>query len=173
MGWTFKLHGGFAAVLGSVLLVLTALTWLPGTLPLTGAKWPLAVIVVLLFPIFVSALVRALLARPHRDSLWPAFRCLPRKVQLGLGALVVSGFAMMVFSSTGDGHLQSAEVKEGRYFAMDSTPQAHRTVEVTRSQYQVVLESDQRMMFGIPGLLFVGAACVVLVAGELRRADRD
>ncbi|MFD8632132.1 hypothetical protein [Streptomyces sp. NPDC059533] len=173
MGWTFKLHGGLAAVLGAVLLVLTALTWLPGTLPWTRATWPMAVIFVLLFPIFLSALVAALLARPDRHLVRPAFRCLPRRVQLGLGVLVASGVAMMLLSSAGEGNWQSAEVKEGRYFAFDATPRARHTVEVSQSQYQAVLESDQRMMFGVPGLLSVAAACVVLVAGELRRADRD
>ncbi|MFV0137932.1 hypothetical protein ACLGIH_32925 [Streptomyces sp. HMX87] len=172
MGWTYKLHAGAAAVPGIVLLVLTALTWLPGTLPLTESGWPMAVIVVLLFPIFISALVRVFVTRADRHSLWLAFRCLPRRVQTGLGALAVSGVVMMVFSTAAQGNLQSAEVKGGRYYAFDTTPHARGTVEVSRSRYQAVLESDQRSMFAIPGLLLVGAAYAVLAAGELRRLDR-
>ncbi|MFC5953483.1 hypothetical protein ACFP51_02940 [Streptomyces pratens] len=41
-----------------------------------------------------------------------------------------------------------------------------------RERYQAVLEADQRGMLTIPGVLLVGAACAVLAAGELRRADR-
>ncbi|GHD82681.1 hypothetical protein ACFQL8_36600 [Streptomyces goshikiensis] len=172
MGWTFKVHGGIATVLGIALLALTALTWLPGTLPLTGSSWLLAAIVVLLFPVFISALVRVFLTRADRRSVWLAFRCLPRKARMGLAALVLWGVVMMVLSTAGQGNLQSAELREGRYFAFDTTPPARGTVEVSQSQYQAVLESDERSVFAIPGLLFVGAAYVVLAAGELRRADR-
>ncbi|MGW6689963.1 hypothetical protein [Streptomyces sp. NPDC054961] len=171
MGWTYKMHGGVATVLGVTLLVLTALTWLPGTLPLTGARWPLVAIVVLLFPLFISALVRLFLTRADRYAVWLAFRCLPRKTQAVLGALAVSGVVMTVLSTAGEGNLQSAETKEGRFFAFDTTPRARGTVEVSPSRYQAVLESDQRSMFAIPGLLFLGAAYVVLAAGELRRAE--
>ncbi|MFJ8013798.1 hypothetical protein [Streptomyces sp. NPDC096339] len=172
MGWTFKLHGGIAAALGATLLVLAALTWLPGTLPMSGSRWLIVVIVVLLFPIFISALVRMFLARADRHSVWLAFRCLSGKAQMGLAALAVSGVVMMVFSTAGEGNLQAAEVKDGRYFAFDTTPQARGTVEITQSQYQAVLEGDQRSMFAIPGLLFIGAAYAALTTGELRRADR-
>ncbi len=171
--WTFKSHGGVAAALGAALLVLAALTWLPGTLPLTVSGWPMAVIAVLLFPIFISALVRMLLTRADRHSVWLAFRCLPRKAQMGLAALAISGVGITVISAATEGNLQAAEVKDGQYFAFDTTPHARGTVEVSQSQYQAVLESDQRSMFATPALLFVGAACVVLAAGELRRADRN
>ncbi|MEU3937228.1 hypothetical protein AB0E85_35125 [Streptomyces sp. NPDC029044] len=172
MGWTFKLHGAVAAVLGAALLVLTALTWLPGTLPLPGARWSMAVVGVLLFPIFVSALVRVFLTRADRHSVLLAFRCLPGRVQIGLAAACVSGVVMMVFSTAGEANQQSAEVREGRYFVFDTTPHSRGTVEVSRSQYQTVLESDQRSMLAIPGMLFIGAAYLVLAAGELRRTDR-
>ncbi|MEV6583938.1 hypothetical protein AB0M92_38070 [Streptomyces sp. NPDC051582] len=173
MGWTYKVHGGLATALGSTLLVLSALTWLPGTLPLTGTRWPLAAIAVLLFPVFTSALARLFLTRADRHSVWLAVRCLPRKTQVALAALAVSGVVMTVASTAGEGNLQSAEVKEGRFFAFDTTPQTRGTVEVSRSRYQAVLESDQRTLLAIPGLLFVAAAYAVLAAGELRRADPD
>ncbi|WP_234382677.1 hypothetical protein [Streptomyces dysideae] len=154
-----------------MLLLLAALTWLPGTLPLAGSKWPMAAIVVLLFPIFAAALVRMFLSGADRHSVWLAFRCLPGKVQAVLGALVISGVALMLFGTAGAGNLQAPEVRDGRYFVFDTTPYARGTIEVSHSQYVAVLESDQRSMLAIPGLLFAGAAYVVFAAGELRRAD--
>ncbi|GGR82665.1 hypothetical protein [Streptomyces nojiriensis] len=172
MNWTFKCHGGVAAALGAALLVLAALTWLPGTLPLPVSGWPMAAIAVLLFPIFVSALVRMFLTRADRHTVWLAFRCLPRKAQMGLAALAMSGVGITVISAAGEGNLQAAEVKDGRYLAFDATPLARGTVEISQGQYQAVLESDQRSMLAIPGVLLISAAYVVLAAGELRRADR-
>ncbi|MER6319859.1 hypothetical protein ABT237_39865 [Streptomyces sp. NPDC001581] len=112
------------------------------------------------------------MARTDRHSMWTAFRCLPLQAQLGLAALALSGAVLIFLNPAGVQHLQSAEEREGRYFAFDTTPHARGTVEVSRSRYQAVLESDQRSMFAIPGLLFIGAAYAVLTAGELRRADR-
>ncbi|MFF7205491.1 hypothetical protein [Streptomyces sp. NPDC008141] len=172
MGWTYKAHGVVAAALSLVLLVLAALTWLPGILPLTGSKWPIVTTFVLLFPIFTAALVRMLLTGADRRSIWLALRCLPGRAQMALGALAVSCVALMVVSEAGQNNLQAAEMKGDRYFAFDTTPYARGTVEVAQPQYQAVLERDQRMIFAIPGLLFAGAAICILAAGELRRADR-
>ncbi|MEU7581698.1 hypothetical protein AB0B50_29320 [Streptomyces sp. NPDC041068] len=171
MGWTFKLHGGVAVVLGFVLLVLTALSWLPGTFSLAGARWLVVAGFALLPPVFLSALVRGFLARTDRQSLWLAFRCLPGQVQVGLAALFVSGAVMAVVTMGGGTNLQAAEMREGRYFALDTTPHARGRVEVSRSRYEAVLASDRRPMLVIPGMLFIGAAFVVLTAGEVRRAD--
>ncbi|MDW4909349.1 hypothetical protein RB628_29410 [Streptomyces sp. ADMS] len=168
---SFKLHGGIAAGLSTVLLLLAALTWLPGTLPLAASKWPMVAIVVLLFPIFIAALVRVFLSGADRYSMWLAFRCLPGRVQAALGALAVSGVLLMLLSEAGAGNWQAPEAKDGRYFVLDTTPHARGTIEVSHSQYEAVLESDQRSMLAIPGILFAGAAYVVLAAGELRRAD--
>ncbi|WP_282692591.1 hypothetical protein [Streptomyces sp. CC208A] len=172
MGWTFKLHGGVAAALGTALSALTALTWLPGTLPLLEQKWLLVASAMLLFPVFITAMVRMFLARAGQHVTGLAFRCLPRKVQAGLAAVLVSGAATMVFGTAGEGHLQSAETQGNRYFVLDTASRPHVRIEVSQSQYQAVLESDQRLMFGVFGVLFIGAAYLVLVAGELNRADR-
>ncbi|MFJ2561215.1 MULTISPECIES: hypothetical protein [unclassified Streptomyces] len=157
--------------MSALLLLLAALTWLPGTLPLAGSKGPMVVIVVLLFPIFTAALVRMFLSGADRHSVWLAFRCLPGKAQAVLGALVISGVVLMLFSTAGTGNLQAPEVKDDQYFVFDTTPHARGTIEVSHSQYVAILESDQRSMLAIPGLLFAGAAYVVFAAGELRRAD--
>ncbi|WP_328725248.1 hypothetical protein [Streptomyces sp. NBC_00259] len=169
MGWSFKLHGGIAAGLSTVLLLLAGLTWLPGTLPLTGSKWPVAIIAALLFPTFMAALVRIIRSGADRHTVWLAFRCPPAKVQAGLGALAIAGVVLTLPSD--EGNLQAPEMKGDRYFAFDTAPYARGAIEVSRSQYVAVLESDQRSMLAIPGTLFAGAAYVVLAAGELRRAD--
>ncbi|CAM5519603.1 hypothetical protein [Streptomyces hirsutus] len=170
MGWSFKLHGGVAAGLGAVLLPLAWLTWLPGTLPLLDGRWLLPLNVVVVFPTVMAALARLVLARADKAQVWQALRCLPGKVQAGLAVLVLSGMAMMFLSMGREGNLQSAEVRDGKYFAFDTT--ARGTVELSRERYQAVLEADQRSMLTIPGVVLVGAACAVLAAGELRRADR-
>lgn len=103
---------------------------------------------------------------------WQAFRCLPGWVQMGLAVLILSGVGMTFLGKGQEGNLQAAEVKDGRYFALDTTPYARGTVELSREQYQVVLEADRRVWITAAGMFFVGAACAVLVAGELRRADR-
>ncbi|WP_406727708.1 hypothetical protein WJ438_28195 [Streptomyces sp. GD-15H] len=152
--------------------MLAGLTWLPGTLPLLEARWLPALIVALFFPIFMSAVVRLFLARADRALVWQAFRRLPGQVQTGLAVLAVSGVVMTFISAVQEGNLQSAEAKDGRYSAFDTTPYARGTVELSHEQYQTVLEADQRSMLTIPGVLFVGAAYAVLAAGELRRANR-
>ncbi|MBL3670303.1 hypothetical protein JL475_30875 [Streptomyces sp. M2CJ-2] len=172
MGWSFKVHGGVAAGLGAVLLVLAGLTWLPGVLPLAKAGWLLALIAVLFLPIVISAVARLFLARVDKSLAWQAFRCLPGWVRMGLAVLILSGVVMTFFGKGQEGNLQAAEVKDGRYFAFDTTPHARGTVELSHEQYQVVLEADQRFKLTTSGALFVGAAYAVLVAGELRRADR-
>ncbi|MEU9161312.1 hypothetical protein AB0D29_13695 [Streptomyces sp. NPDC048424] len=86
--------------------------------------------------------------------------------------MALSDVVLLVPDPAGARNPQAAQEREGRYFAFDTAPHARGTVEVSRSRYQAVLESDQRSMFAIPGVLFTGAAYVVLVAGELRPADR-
>ncbi|MFB7322701.1 MULTISPECIES: hypothetical protein [unclassified Streptomyces] len=172
MGWSFKLHGGVAAGLGAVLLSPAALTWLPGTLPLPGASWWEAAIFASAFSTCVSALARLALTCAAKDAVWLAFRCLPGTVQMALGALAVGGVALLVFSTQQETNLQSAETRDGRYAAFDTTPDARGAVEVSRRRYEDVLESDQRSTLAIPGLLCLGGAYAALTAGELRRADR-
>jgi hypothetical protein len=171
MGWSFKLHGGIAAGLSAFLLLLAALTWLPGTLPLVDSAWLTVAVILLLFPIFAAALLRVLLTRADRHSVWLAFRCLPGAVQGALGSLVVSCVVVLLVSMAGAGNLQSAEIRDGRYFVLDTTPYERGRIEVSQSRYVIVLESDQRSMFAIPSFLFAAAAYLALAAGELRRAD--
>ena len=173
MGWSFKLHGGIAAGLSALLLILAALTWLPGTLPLADSTWLTAVVVVLVFPICTAALLRIILTRADRHTIWLSFRCLPGAVQGALAGLSVSGVVVLVVSMAGAGNLQSAETRDGRYFVLDATPYKRGRIEVSRSEYLAVLESDQRSMLAIPSLLFASAACLALAAGELGRANAE
>lgn len=61
-------------------------------------------------------------------------------------------------------------MRGGSYFAYDA--QAHRMVEFPQSEYQALLPDSRRMFFAISGVLLVAACCMVLAAGEVRRADR-
>lgn len=162
------MHGGVAAGLGAVVLALAALTWMPGTLPLFEPQWPMVVAFLLGFLAILSALARVLPAGSDKSQLWQAFRCLPGRAQTGLAALAVAG-ALLAFGA-GAGDSRDVEVRDGRYFAYDA--QAHRMVEVARSEYQALLPGSRRMFFAISGVLLVGASCMVLAVGEVRRADR-
>lgn len=133
------MHGGVAAGLGATHLFLATLTWLPGTLPLTGVSWLAAAIVALLFLTFGSALVRVILTGADKHAMWLAFRCLPGKVQMTLGALALLGVVVLIFSTATAGNLQSAEVRDGRYVALDTTPHARGTVEAaTRTSWRTI-----------------------------------
>ncbi|MFF0408063.1 hypothetical protein [[Kitasatospora] papulosa] len=156
MEWSFKLRGGFAAWLSATLLSLAVLTWLPGPLPLAGSKWPMVAIVGLLFPVLIAALVRMLLSGADRHSMRLAFRYLPGRARAALGALVITGAMLLLFGMAGTGNWQAPEVKEGRHFVFDATPDARGTIEVSRSQYEAILEGDQRFMLAIPDVFFAG-----------------
>lgn len=171
MGWSFKVHSAVALGLGAVLLTAAALTWLPGMLPWAGARWLAVLLLVAAFPVVVAAVVRGVLAKADRWTLLVALRCLPGRVQAVMVAMAALGLAVVFGPGGGDGHLQGPEIRDGRYTAFSTAPHARGTVEVTRAQYLTVLENDQRLLLGIPGLLLVGAACAVLAAGEIHRAD--
>lgn len=172
MRWSFTLHGGAAAVLSAAALALGGLTWLPGrgVLPLFEPAWPMVVVII---PAFLAALVRQFATGADRSAQWQAFRCLPGRVQAGLGLLAATSVAVMamgVVAGAGE-RLQDAEVSEGRYVAYDTSVTTDRAVELTRDEYLALLPSSRRMMFAVPGLLGAAAAAIVLAAGELRRAD--
>ncbi|MFE2294851.1 hypothetical protein [Streptomyces sp. NPDC059452] len=172
MEWTFKLHAGLAAALGAVLLVLAALTWLPGTLPLPEAGWPVIALGALVALIVLPALARIALTRADRSTAWQAFRCLPGRAQAGLAALGLACAVLVICTIGGDQGMSSPEAKDGRYYAFQAAGYQRGTVEVSRSQYEAVLEDSQRLMLTVPGFLLTVAAYTVLAAGELRRADR-
>ncbi|NEE32188.1 hypothetical protein G3M53_42920, partial [Streptomyces sp. SID7982] len=92
---SFTLHGGAAAVLSAAALVLAGLTWLPGrgVLPLFEPAWPMAVVIIPAFLLFLAALVRQFATGADRSAQWQAFRCLPGRVQAGLGFLAVASVA--------------------------------------------------------------------------------
>ncbi|MFT9668379.1 hypothetical protein ACMZ5F_14810 [Streptomyces rhizosphaericola] len=171
MGWTYKVHGGVAAGLGAVVLALAALSLVPAAAPLLESQWLGVTVFALAFLSHLSALARVAVARADKRALGRAFRRLPGRVRAGLVALIVAGVAMTVFDMVGARGLQSPEERDGRYFALDTTPGARGTVEISKSRYQSLKLSESRWMLGIPGVLLVAASCAVLAAGEVRRAD--
>lgn len=58
-----------------------------------------------------------------------------------------------------------------RYFVFDATPLQRGVVEVSRGEYEVVLAKEQRETLPVFAVIFVGFACAVFTAGEVRRAD--
>ncbi|MFB8101455.1 hypothetical protein ACFC3O_01240 [Streptomyces sp. NPDC056007] len=168
MGWTYKVHGGVAAGSGAVVLALAVLTWVPGTSPLFEPRWVVPTALVPAFLIGMSAFVRVLLTKSDKSELWQAFRCLPGKAQAGLAALAV--VVALLALGVGAGDSRDVEVRDGSYFAYDA--QAHRMVEVAKSEYQALLPGSRRLFLTISGGLLVGASWAVLAAGEVRRADR-
>ncbi|MFH9292825.1 hypothetical protein [Streptomyces sp. NPDC017520] len=171
MRWSFKLHGCAAAALSVAALVLAALTWLPGALPLFEPVWPMVAVFCLALLLLLAAVVRHFAAGADRSAMWLAFRCLPGRVQAGLGFLALAGAVVVGLDAAGDRRLQDAEVREGRYVAYDTSVTTDRAVELTRDEYLALLPSSRRWVFAIAGLMAAGAAAGVLTVGELRRAD--
>ncbi|MEU6111317.1 hypothetical protein ABZ853_23270 [Streptomyces albidoflavus] len=169
---SYVIHAGFGLVPGGALILLAALTWIPGLVP---PEWspgvPLAALL-LAFPVLVSAVARLLLARVSKATLWDAFRCLPGGAQLGLGGGLVAAFSTLASTNAGPyGHLQGPEEDgDGRYFAFD-TP-VRETVEVSHEVYLAVVGADLRMLLGMGATMLVVAGAAALLAGEVRRADQ-
>ncbi|MFB7046720.1 hypothetical protein ACFCZ5_19330 [Streptomyces microflavus] len=67
--------------------------------------------------------------------------------------------------------LQQPEARDGRYFALDTMSSERATVEILKSCYQALELGGSRSMLAVPAVLLVGAAYLVLAAGEVRRAD--
>lgn len=166
------IHAGFGLVPGGALILLAALTWVPGVVP---PQWnpgvPLAALLLAL-PVFVTAMARLLLARISKATLWEAFRCLPGRAQLGLGGGLVAAVVTLASTFAGPyGHLQAPEERgAGRYLAWDGA--VRETVEVSREVYLAVVGADLRMALGMGATLFVVAGVAVLLAGEIRRWDQ-
>ncbi|MEI5034688.1 hypothetical protein RB201_24150 [Streptomyces sp. S1A(2023)] len=110
---SFKLHGGVAVALSVAALVLAVLTWLPGALPLFEPVWPMVAAVCLALLLLLAAVVRHFAAGADRSAMWQAFRCLPGRVQAGLGFLSLAGAAVVGLDAAGEQRLQDAEVREG------------------------------------------------------------
>jgi hypothetical protein len=170
MRQSFIWHGGIAATLGTSLLLLTALTWLPGSLPRVDLQLTRLVLMVLVLLTVGAALVRQILAGGGRQAAYTAFRCLPRTWQATLAALAVFGVFQVAFSWTAMGDWHAPEAGGGRYYAFHS-PQRD-TIEISRDQYLTTFENEQRFWCAGAGLLLIVGAGIALTAGELRRADQ-
>ncbi|MBT3159726.1 hypothetical protein KQH42_16075 [Streptomyces sp. CHA1] len=166
------IHAGFGLVPGGALILIAALTWIPGVVPPDWSPGvPLAALL-LAFPLFVAAVARLLLARVSKATLWEAFRCLPGMAQLGIGGGLVAGLGTLFSVSAGPyGHLQAPEEDGvGRYTAFDTS--VRETVEVSREVYLAVVGADLRMSLGMVATMLVAAGAAVLLAGEVRRWDQ-
>ncbi|WP_369243626.1 hypothetical protein [Streptomyces sp. R41] len=168
---TFTLHSGFAAGLSAVVLSFVALTWLPGPSPVDGTGWAVPVIL-LAFLVLGTAVVPMAGTGSNARSRWSVFLRLPGRVKAVPGLLIALGVAMIIINAAGgEGALESPTAEGGRYFSYDQSTSPRVKVELSRSQYEAVIESQQRMMLAIAGLMSASAAGVVLAGGELRRQD--
>lgn len=139
MRTSFKVHAALAGGLSALMLLAAALTLLPGRLPLPSPRTLTAVDFAVLFPLLGAAVLRGMAYGADRVNPWPAFRCLPGRVQVATGVLVGAGIAMSVAA-----------------FATEHT---------------AAPESLQRFALALPGTVLAGAAVLMLICGELRRAD--
>ncbi|MFD0148438.1 hypothetical protein ACWGQ4_27755 [Streptomyces sp. NPDC055721] len=172
MRTSFKVHAALAGGPSALMLLVATLTFLPGRLPLPSPAALMAVCFVVLFPVFGATVIRGMAFGADRGRQWPAFRCLPGRVQLAAGMLLGAGILVTVVASTmGESTLQDPEIRDGRYYAF-STAVGHRgTVEVGAEEYAEIREHSQGLALAIPGTMLAGAAVIVLICGELRRAD--
>ncbi|MFB7585962.1 hypothetical protein [Streptomyces sp. NPDC056169] len=172
MRTSFKVHAALAGGLSALMLLVAALTLLPGRLPLPSPRTLAAVGFASLFPVIGTAVLRGMASGADRSRQWSAFRCLPSRVQLTAGVLFGAGMLVSFVAITvGEGSLQDPEARDGRHYAFD-TARGHRgTVEIGAEEYAELRESTQGAALAIPGTMLAGAAIMVLICGELRRAD--
>ncbi|HEX5568190.1 MAG TPA: hypothetical protein VFY14_14900 [Streptomyces sp.] len=167
MGWSFKLHAGIAAGLSAALLVAAALTLLPGLL-WPNSPWLGAGTMLLAFSVCGAALLRGTLAGGGRRSVWSAFRRLPGAVQVVLVALFVTGL-VLVAGSAAAGSRQPSGSGEGRYHVLDTDSHQPGLALLSHGEHEAAIESEQRYMFAVPGIMLAVTATLILVTGELRR----
>ncbi|WP_063782269.1 hypothetical protein [Streptomyces vietnamensis] len=169
MGTRFKV---LAALTGgmSALMVLTALlTLLPGRLPLPPDEVLMGIAFAVAFPLGAWTVVEGVLSRAERSMQWPAFRCLPGRVQLAVGALVVLAVLTAFADAATGSSRQSSDVREGRYYAFETSRGNRGTVEIGRQEYEELEESSRRGSLAIPGVMLAVLTALILVNGELRR----
>ncbi|MER5480663.1 hypothetical protein ABT026_27365 [Streptomyces sp. NPDC002734] len=169
MGWSYRVHGGVAAILGAAFVALTALTWLPVTVHWPGPHVLLWTDCALLLLVAAPALVRLQMRLADLREAWTGFRCLPLGLRTVLGALLVVSVAQVGLVMAADGDLRAPRAEAGRYFALD----ARTPVEISRERYLELLEGRRRLALGPAGLMLLTGACAALTAGEIRRADRS
>ncbi|MEU1196815.1 hypothetical protein ABZ446_11395 [Streptomyces sp. NPDC005813] len=166
---SFTPHSGIAVGLSVVLLSFVLLTWLPGPSPVGGTGWPVPAIV-LAFLLLGAALYPLIENEPSAQL--GEFKDLPSPVKVVSWLLIALSVAMIVLTAVGGhGGFQSPTVEGGRYFSYDQSTSPRVKVELSRSEYEEVTESQQRMMLSIASLLSAVAGRVVL--GNRGRRPQD
>ncbi|KUO22232.1 hypothetical protein [Streptomyces dysideae] len=168
----YKVRAGIGAGTSTVLLTLAALTFVPGASMSKDAAAGVMVLGLLVaVPLMIVGLVQGALAKADKSTMWLAVRCLPGRVQAGLAVLGVAGAVLggTVMGSPAD--LAEPQIRNGLYYAEDRSERPWKRIEISCSQYETIVRSDQRAMFTIPGAMLAITACLTLAYGELSRAD--
>jgi hypothetical protein len=167
MGWGYRLHGGVAAVLGTVSLACALLTFLPGVL-LPESGWSVSVGMLSAFLLFMAAMLWGVVSVSDRRALWTAFRCLPLRAQQALSVLVTGSAVLVLVTMLQSDGRQSPKAEDGRYHAFETAPRGWVEI-LSRDEYETLVEREQRLFHGLAGLLLGGASAAFLSMGELRR----
>ncbi|KQV21803.1 MULTISPECIES: hypothetical protein [unclassified Kitasatospora] len=174
-----RVHFALAAVLGGAALLCMASTWLPSGY--TAPKWLISVLFVMVFPVFITALIRVVTSRGAarrrgRVGAGELGRCillLPPAVRLAyalaLGAAVL-GFATA--SGTARDVQADATGYHYTYWDKSAQPQQSRTVELTEPEYDAALRSQFRVFSAAPALFFTLSSFLVLVSASAGAAKR-
>ncbi|CAM5428285.1 hypothetical protein STANM337S_02491 [Streptomyces tanashiensis] len=165
----FKVLAALSGGLSTLMVLTAALTLLPGRLPLPSSTILMSIAFATVFPLTVWTIVEGVRAGAERSEQWPAFLRLPGRVQLAVGLLIVTAAVTAYGNAVAGSSRQSPDVREGRYYAYETSPGRRGTVEVSRQEYAELTEIDQRGSLAIPGAMLAGMTALLLVSGEMAR----
>ncbi|MFF0478278.1 hypothetical protein [Streptomyces sp. NPDC004284] len=165
----FKVLAALAGGMSALMVLAALLTLLPGRLPLPSDEVLMGVAFAVLFPLGAWTVAEGFLSGDERSMQWPAFRCLPGRVQWAVGALVVVAAVTAFADVATDSSRQSSGVREGRYYAFETSRGNRGTVEIGRQEYEELEESSRRGSLAVPGAMLAVLTALILVNGELRR----
>ncbi|MEV7566219.1 hypothetical protein [Streptomyces tanashiensis] len=165
----FKVLAALTGGLSALMVLTAALTLLPGRLPLPSSGILTGIAFAALFPLGAWTVVEGIRTGTERRHQWLAFRCLPGRVRLVVGALVVAAAVNAYAAATTESSRQTLDVREGRYYAFETSPGRRGTVEVSRQEYAELMETDQRGSLAVPGAILAVLTALALVSGEMAR----
>jgi hypothetical protein len=170
------MHFALAWVLCVGGLLLTAATWLPGPSRVPFAA--VGVLFVAIFPVFGSALVRALfsedgrtlLGRAHSGRMWRFVQGLPTGLKWSYAAV----FAVLLLAMLTAGGAQDAKSDtDGYYYTRwNNTTLSSERVALRQGEYHKAVKAQTRVFASGATLFHAMSSFLVLVAGPGRAASQ-